>query len=264
MIIIGEKLNSSIASFKKLLDSHDLLSIDKIINAQIDAGAFYIDVNTATMGESEPELIYEISMLISKHRDVGVFIDSSNPDTIETAVNRIVGEKLFSPDQIVINSINAGDSAKRLFSLVSATGTKAVILPMQGYVGQNAEIRYSKACELLDMAHSEGISDDRIMIDALIEPVSINPDAPVITLNTIKLLKKRIPKCLTVCGISNVSYGMPARYKLNAAFLKMALDAGLDSAIIDPCIKAAFPLESAVNALSGDEDALIDFIHENR
>ncbi len=258
MLKIGEKLNSSIPKTLEALKNHDEKYLIDLICRQEDAGADYLDINTALTEENELANMKWVIGLAKEHSACGIMLDSPNPAIIKAAIPFVGDRKLF------LNSITLEQKYEPLYELIRDTNASVVCLPMTGReIPQAAAQRIENAKQLEKQLTAAGVPAEHIYIDALVEAVATAPDAPSITLETIRLLNTQT-NVKSICGLSNVSFGLPGRARLNAAFLAMCMQAGIDALILDPTsIRMQEALYTA-EALLGKDDYCLEYINYSR
>lgn len=236
MIIIGEKLNSSIPSALKALEYHDNSMIIEIIKAQSEAGADYIDINTAMLGDNEQAKMIECIQLIHDNSDKGIVIDSVNMHIVREALAHTKDRP------VIINSISLSTDTSALEGInLSNIGVVAMPTDEDG-IPETPDKRMVNIIMLYDKLINLGFVKDNIYVDILIETVAVNQEAAIIALDTLKLINSKMPDIRTVCGSSNISFGLPKRKHINCAFIAMAACYGLYGLITDitnPDIKGA-------------------------
>jgi 5-methyltetrahydrofolate--homocysteine methyltransferase len=253
MIIIGEKLNSSIPKTLNALKNHDEGYIIRLIKKQ--ASADYIDINTALNGENETENMLWLIQLVVEHSSCGLMLDSPNLNVFARCLRHTQGRRC------IINSITADEKYEEVIDLAKEYGTGLVCLPMKGStIPSLPEERLENAAELVQKLRKAGIGDPDIYMDVLAEAAATNDQAAAVTIKTIRLVKKHFPQIKTICGLSNISYGLPGRVNMNAVFLAMVLQAGLDSAIVDITNEAIRYTIFAANALLGKDEYCMAYI----
>lgn len=255
MIIIGEKLNSSIPKTLKALNGRDSAYLTGLIKRQAAAGAHYLDINTALTGADETENMLWLIRLVIENSGCGIMIDSPNPDVIRRCVDSAEDRPL------IINSISIDDEYDELIEIAGRCGAGLVCLPMKGNKTPHTTAeRLQNAQELTAKLRGAGIHDDAIYIDVLVEAIASNDGAALAVLNTITSVKECCPGVKTICGLSNVSFGLPRRAKLNGAFLSMAMQNGLDSAILDITSEEIRDALTASYALLGNDEYCMGYI----
>lgn len=264
MIIIGERINSSRKRIKEAIGKKDIASLLQEAKKQISGGADFIDINCATSMEKETDDLIWLIRETQQQLGCPISIDSPNISVIQKALEIHKGTAF-------VNSITA--EKQKLEALPSLTGgnrADVVVLAMdEKGMPQDAEGRLKIADSVIDAAVKEGVDRHNIYIDPLVKPVSTEPKQACHFIEAIKMLKDK--GINVVGGLSNVSFGLPARSLLNAAFLKLAIDSGIDAVIIDPTdelIKAVLsdkelpqePFSLAKNTLLGEDAYAMNYI----
>lgn len=255
-IIIGEKLNSSIKSTYDAMINSDIDFIIKLITEQADAGANYLDVNTA-MCENEPEMMIKIIDLILEYSSCGISIDSPNADVIIKAADYIAPKHR----KFILNSITLTERIDELIPVALKYDCKIIAMPITAF-GKTLDIneRLNNTDIIINKLMENGIKNDNIIIDVVVESLLANDKSADITLNTLRKLKEKYPDIKTLCGISNISYGLPQRPVINAAFLSNAIMNGLDCAIFDINVIENQTAVHVANMLHGDDEYCMDYI----
>ncbi|MCX5884798.1 MAG: methyltetrahydrofolate cobalamin methyltransferase [Proteobacteria bacterium] len=255
MIIIGEKINSSNKKVASALEKRDTEYIQKLAKNQAEAGADYIDVNAGIFGEQEAELLTWLVRTVQSSVQKPCCIDSPNPDALEKALEVHQGRAM-------INSITGvKESRQKLIPLVKHHEAKVIALCIgEGGIPETADDRVRIGGSIIDDLENEGIPLQNIYIDPLVQPIATNPSSARIALEVIENIMNRYPGIHTVCGISNISYGLPSRRAINAAFLTMALAKGLDTAILNPCDPLMLSSLLASEALTGRDSYGLKYI----
>jgi 5-methyltetrahydrofolate--homocysteine methyltransferase len=232
MIIIGERINSTRKSIKDAISRKDMDFLTDEAKRQLDSGASFIDINCAASMENETGDLTWLIKSLQQGLNCQISIDSPNAETIESAV------KIHSGIPF-INSITAEkDKLRRLLPVFKKTKSYIIALTIdENGMPNDVDGRITLAERIIKAVTEEGIERDSIYIDPLTKPISTEPDQPGYFLEAIRILKAK--KIKTIGGLSNVSFGLPKRSILNAAFLKLAIDAGIDAAIIDPTERLA-------------------------
>lgn len=259
MIIIGEKLNSSIPSTLKALQNAEKEYIIELITLQTKNGADFLDVNTSVCGETEFEKLEWVISLIQKHSCCGIMVDSPNTEVVKKII------PLINDREIIINSVTADQRIDELLSVITEFKTGVVALPLtKAGVPDTVEKRVENAKLVIDKLVSAGVPQDKIYLDVLAETLSVSDNSALIALHTIKEVKNLYPKVKTICGLSNISFGLPKRIVLNSAFLSMAIAYGLDSAIMDINSSSMKLSLAASLALNGNDEYCMEFITKVR
>ncbi|MFP4081501.1 MAG: dihydropteroate synthase [Candidatus Aminicenantes bacterium] len=259
LVIIGEKINPT--GKKKL--AHELLSEDfskvrQYAIQQAEAGAHLIDVNVGTPGVDEEKILPQAVKVVMKAVDLPISIDSANPQALEAALCIYEGKAL-------VNSVTGQE--KSLNSILPMVKKHRAAVIGMAYDQRGPAVSPSQRLEvarkILRKAQELGISKENVLIDGLARPVSLEKEAASFSLQTIALLKQKLG-INTVLGISNVSFGLPDRNSVNAAFLAMAAAQGLTCAILDPTVMEVKKTVLAANLLSGDDPAAAGWIEYYR
>ncbi|MCU0580573.1 MAG: dihydropteroate synthase [Desulfobacterota bacterium] len=229
LVIIGERINPT--GRKKLartLEENDLKMVQEEALAQVRAGAHILDVNVGVSGIDEPQVLAGAVRAIQAVTDVPLCLDSALPQALEAGLEVYRGKAL-------VNSVN-GEEVKldHILPLVRKYGAAVIGLTMDGRgIPRKAEDRLEIAKKIVKRAEKEGISREDIIIDPLAMALSADYLAALETLKALRLIRKELGVNLTL-GLSNISFGLPDRAAVNAAFLQMAVVSGLTCAIMDP------------------------------
>lgn len=255
MLIVGERINTSRKAIAPAVESRDAEFIIDTAAKQFEAGAAYIDVNAGTLLAEEPEALEWLVKTVQGAVDAPLTIDSPNPVAIERALKAHKGKAM-------INSITAEkDRYGKVLPLVKEYGTKVIALSMgdEG-IPTSYEGRINVARELVGNLVNEGVKLDDIYVDPLVYPIATGSNYGIAVLDTIENIMKEFPGVHTICGLSNVSHGLPVRKLLNQAFLVLCIRAGLDAAIIDPIDARLMSLLYAAEALVGRDEFCAEYL----
>ena len=228
MIIIGEKLNSSIPAAQKAFEAGDAAYIREMARRQTECGADYLDLNAGVFQDEAEKLLWAIGEIRSVC-STPLVLDSTNPQALEA----VLKQQTF--DKLIINSITLEPARfDGMLPLVQKTGAGVIALPMdETGIPKDAETRVKNAEKLIARLTENGIAQERIYIDLIVETLSVESGAAKEALQAARQLRAAYPAVHLVGGLSNVSYGLPKRKYINAAFLMAALAAGLDAGILD-------------------------------
>ncbi|MCL6450893.1 MAG: dihydropteroate synthase [Acetobacteraceae bacterium] len=246
MLIVGERLNTSRKAVAAWVTSRDAAAVSAEARRQVEAGADCIDVNAGTALGQEPEALRWLVTVVQGAVEAPLCLDSANPAAIREALSAHRGKAL-------INSIT-GERARfeGLLPLVKEHGCGVVALCMdEAGLPASAQDAVAKGSRLVERLLSEGVPPSDIYVDPLVRPISVDPVAGPSVLEAIRALKQRFPGVRTICGLTNVSFGLPLRRLLNRAFLVAAMAAGLDAAILDPLDARLMALMRAAEAVLG-------------
>ena len=261
MLIIGERINSTKAKVKEAIKAKDAAFIADVALSQVAAGAYYIDVNCAvTSGSELHDMDWVLSVIQSEVKDANICIDSPNYLAIEAAL-----KAYHSNGSLMINSIS-GDEAriKSILPFAVKYNTKLIALTMDDKgMPHTAHERFEAAKKIYERVKRDGFNVENLYFDPLIRPIATEPDQAIEFLRSLPLIKALRP-AKTVCGLSNVSFGLPDRRLINAIFLSMAMQAGLDAAILDPLDRHIVSALRASEALLGKDEYCGDYIRAFR
>ena len=232
MITIAEKINATIPSVRKIIDAQQSELLLELARKQADAGANYIDVNVGTGSggqEDEIKAMRWAVTTIQSEIDTPLCIDSADPEVLAAGLNAR-GDR---PG--LINSTKGSD--KYLDAVVPLA--KEYDKPLVGLamdeegIPKSVEKRVAACLKIAEACSKHDIPLENLYFDPLVLPVSTDVRQGMVTLETIQAIKREIPQAKTVMAVSNVSFGLPKRKVFNAAFLHMAIFAGLDAAILN-------------------------------
>jgi 5-methyltetrahydrofolate--homocysteine methyltransferase len=248
--IIGERINPTGRKvFQEALRAGDLSLVTKDVAAQVAGGADVLDVNMGVPLTDEAELLEKAIRLVQAHTDLPVCIDSSVVDALEAGLAAYQGRAL-------VNSVTAEDERlAAILPLVKKYDAAVIALPNDA---DEIPMDWEKRIELVDKivrvaTQDYGIAIDDIVIDPLAMPIGADGSVGQSALTTIREIKARWGLNMT-CGASNVSFGMPGRHAINAAWLPLAMGAGLTSAIMDARTPQVVESVRAADLLLGHDE----------
>lgn len=253
VVIIGECINPT--GRKKLVSTlleNNMDYVLELAKKQIDEGADVLDVNVGFPGVDDARLLPETVKVLQDNFDVPLCIDSPNPAAIEAALRVARGKCL-------INSVNGEErSLNALLPLAREFGAAIIGLCMDDDgITHDPEKRLSIAEKIIERAISAGIKQEDVIIDPLAMAVSADPRACIVTLETIRLVHQKLGNNITL-GASNISFGLPDRESLNAAFMAMSIYNGLSCPIANPEKMTA--IVRAADLLLGRDDYAVRFV----
>ena len=255
MLIIAERINASRKMIAQAIAAADRVFIQEEAKAQTKAGAHYIDVNAGTFVGEEREKLQWVVEAVQEVTELPLCIDSPDHEVIAAMLP-------LMKKTPIINSINLEPARfAGILPLVLAHKTKVIALcQSEDSMAETTEDKVALAGRLVEKLTAAGVPLDDIYLDPLVYPLSTNPQSAMATLNAIEEIMKRFPGVHTVCGLTNVSYGLPARKAVNRAFFAAAIIKGLDSAIIDPTDKLLYTMLKAATVVAGKDNFCMDFI----
>ncbi|MBP5285389.1 MAG: dihydropteroate synthase, partial [Kiritimatiellae bacterium] len=254
-IIIGERINpTGKKKLKAALAEGDVAYILREAVAQADAGAHILDVNVGVPGLDEPSVLDATVQAVQSVTDLPVQIDTSDPAALERALRHYNGKAL-------VNSVNGKEeSMAAVFPLVAKYGGAVVALTLdESGIPPTAEGRLAIARKILARGAEYGLKSSDFVIDVLCLAVSADSMSANTILEALGRVKSELG-CRTCLGVSNISFGLPARPLLNAAFYTMALGRGLSAGIINPLSADMAAAYRAYRALCAKDPACNEWI----
>jgi 5-methyltetrahydrofolate--homocysteine methyltransferase len=228
-VIIGERINPTgrkIMAEEMKVGDYSRVQSDAL--AQVAAGAHMLDVNAGIPLADEPRILAEAVQLVQSLTDVPLSIDSSIIDALEAGLNVYQGKAL-------VNSVTGEDeSLERVLPLVKKHGAAVVAISNdETGISEDIDVRYNVAKKIVERAADHGIPREDVVVDPLVMPIGAINTAGREVLKLIHRLRTEL-KVNTTCGASNISFGLPNRNGFNGAFISMAIQAGMTSAITNP------------------------------
>jgi 5-methyltetrahydrofolate--homocysteine methyltransferase len=263
MIVIGERINASNKTVGEAIAKRDSAFIADLAIAQTESGADFIDINAGngqhehTQGKASIKWLVETVQAVT---DKPLAIDSDHPQIIEAALQEYRGEEML------INSVTAEPAKLAAIGPLAAERQAWLVTLAMGTDGipDNVEQRL-EACETIATHLTRmGMKMEQIFFDPLVLPIAVDSSQGLVTLKTIEEIKSRYPGARTVVGLSNISYGLPNRKLVNRAFLLMAVQAGLDAAILDPLDAKIMNLVKVADMLTGKDASCRTYIRAHR
>lgn len=253
-MIVGERINPT--GKKKLqaeLKEGSMEMVMSFAEEQELCGAGILDVNMGMSGIDEKKMMLKALETISGVTSLPISIDSSHVDVIEEALRRYPGRAL-------INSISYEKTKfEALLPIAKKYGAMFILLPLSDEgLPKNLEEKIDIIEKIESRAYELGFRKEDIIVDGLVATVGANKTAAIETLDTIRYCKKK--GLATICGLSNISFGLPERSYVNSAFLTMAIQAGLTMAIANPSQELLVSLAFAADLLLNKEGADIRYI----
>jgi 5-methyltetrahydrofolate corrinoid/iron sulfur protein methyltransferase len=255
MIIIGELINASRKAIGAAIEAKDADAIQAVARDQFEAGANYIDVNAGIFVGEEPAYLKWLIEVVQEAVDAPCAIDSPDPKAIEAGLEVHKGTPM-------INSISLEkERYDRLLPILAGTDMRVIALCMSDEgMPETVEDRLKIADKLVNGLTRKNVKVENIFVDPLVQPMSVNNSFGVEFLNSVEEIMKRFPGIHTACGLSNISYGLPARKFLNQTFMVMAVAKGLDGAIMNPLDKKMMANIIAAEALAGKDNFCMNYL----
>src|SRR5437660_11016925 len=258
-VMIGERINPTgrkVLAAEMRAGVMDRVKSDAI--AQVAAGAQMLDVNAGVPMVDEPALLVTTIKAVSEVTDVPICIDSSVIEALEAALATYDGKAL-------VNSVTAEDERMdRILPVVKKYGAAVIGMANdETGISMVPEERLAIARRIVDRAAEYGIPREDVIIDPIAMTVAADPTCGLITLETMRLIRNELGNNMT-CGASNVSFGLPDRATVNAAFLPLAVHAGLTCAITNPLVPEVRRAVLAGDLLLGHDEYAMRWIASYR
>jgi cobalamin-dependent methionine synthase I len=229
MIVIGEKINGTRKRVKEAIAAKDADFIRDLALRQVNAGVDFLDVNAGTSPEKEPDDMIWLINTIQEVTDAALCLDSANPEALKagfTVVKKNPMINSLSGEKIRVDGV---------LPLACEHQTELIVLTCDDSgipttVGKRLEI----LDRLISMTREGGLSDSKLHIDPLVGTISTDTESGNIAFESMRKILEKYPEVHITGGLSNISFGLPARSTVNQAFAVLAIAAGMDSAIIDP------------------------------
>ncbi len=244
MLIIGEKINGTRKAVGKAVLERDAEFIKKLAQDQVEAGADVLDVNAGTGPDRDFDDLVWLVQTVQEVVDKPLCLDSPNPKALALAVKEV--------KQVpIINSISGEeDRLAHVLPLVAEHKAKVIALCIDGNgIPKDVDTRMGVVRQLIAETRKAGVPDDLVYVDPLAVAVATDNRGALIACETIRRTHQEFPQVHFTCGLSNISFGMPARALINRAFLTLMREAGLDSAIMDPMDRGLIETLFATEAL---------------
>ena len=256
--VVGERINpTGKKRFQQALREGDLDYILAQGVAQADAGADILDVNVGMPQIDEPALMAQVVEGLQGALDLPLQIDSSDPAALDAGLRQYCGKA-------IVNSVNGKQqSLETVLPIVKRYGAAVIGLCMdENGIPESADARLAIAKRILQAAQAHGIPREDVYIDCLTLTVSAQQDQAVETLEAVRRVKTELG-LKTTLGVSNISFGLPARPLMNQTFLTMAMGAGLDLPILNPNDRAMMDAVSAARVLQGTKADLDRYVEKH-
>ena len=258
-IVIGERINPT---GRKLLAEEmkngDYSRVESDALAQIAAGAQILDVNAGIAMADEPRILAECVRLLQSISDTPLCIDSSIVEALEAGLDVYEGRAL-------LNSVTGEEERlERVLPLVKKYECSVVAISNDDSgISEDVNVRFAVAKKIVERASDHGIPANRIVVDPLVMPVGAVNSAGRQVMDLVKRLRSEL-QVNTTCGASNLSFGLPNRTGLNAAFIGMAIASGMTSAITNPLQADLMQAIRGANVVMGHDPECMAWIGANR
>ena len=255
MIIIGEKLNGSIPSVAKAIAEKDADLIRERARMQAEAGATFLDVCASVEEAVEVETLKWMIDLVQEVTDTPICVDSPSARSCVAAIP-------FCKRPGLINSVSLeGDKIDTIFPVIADTDWECVALLCDNDgIPDSVERRMKIFFGIMEKAKQYGIAPSRLHIDPLVVTLGTDQTALTVFADCCRRIKYEYPEIHITSGLSNISFGLPVRKNINQAFMVLAMNAGMDSAIVDPTNKNMIGMIYATNALLERDEYCLQYI----
>lgn len=261
--VIGERINPT--GRKKLAaemqaDNFDTVKADAL--EQVALGATMLDVNAGVTSvnpnETEPPLLAKTLELVQELVDVPISIDSSVPEALKVGLEVCQGRPL-------VNSVTGEeDRLELILPLIKKYDVPVVAISNdEEGISEDPDVRFAVAKKIVERAADYGIPSHDIVVDPLVMPIGAMGTAGQQVFALVRRLRDEL-QVNTTCGASNISFGLPNRHGINAAFLPMAIASGMTSAIMNPCRPQEMEMVRAANVLTSADANCADWIRRYR
>jgi 5-methyltetrahydrofolate--homocysteine methyltransferase len=259
MKIIGEKINGTRAQIAKALAERDAAFIQTLAKRQAEAGASWLDVNAGTPPDREPDDLMWLAKTVQEVTDVPLCLDSANPKALAAVVN-------VTRQTPMINSISGEPHRLTdVLPIVAEHGCPVIALCMDDRgIPANVETRLEVIRRVIEATRRAGLPDDKVYVDPLVMALATNTECANIALEAMRAIRTEFPAAHLVSGLSNVSFGLPARALINRTFLVLAMSAGLDTAIADPLDRELCAAILAADLLLGRDKYCLNYTRAYR
>jgi len=258
-VIIGERINPT---GRKLLAEEmkagDFSRVERDVIAQVEAGAHMLDVNAGIPLADEPAILAHTIRLVQSLTDLPLSIDSSIVEALEAGLAAYVGKPL-------VNSVTGEEERlERVLPLIKKYGAAVVAISNDDTgISEDPDVRFAVAKKIVERAADYGIPASDIIVDPLVMPIGAMSTAGRQVFALVNRLRDEL-KVNSTCGASNVSFGLPNREGINAAFLPMAIASGMTSAITNPMQPDLKRAVMAADVLMGNDPDCGRWITVNR
>ena len=256
MIIIGEKINGSIPAVAEAIARRDAEFIKQRALAQAEAGAAFIDCCASVPEDQEVETLRWMIGCIESVTDLPIAVDSPSADVLAQAYR-------FCSRPGLINSVSGeGDKLDKIFPILAENEGWQVIALLSDDTGipKSAAARLKVFDKIMAKAREYSIAPSRIHIDPLVEMLCTSENGIETNIEVISTVRERCPSIHITAAVSNISFNLPVRKMLNLGFTVLAMNAGLDSAILDPTNRDMMGLIFATEALLGMDEYCMEYI----
>ncbi|AFV03044.1 MULTISPECIES: methyltetrahydrofolate--corrinoid methyltransferase [unclassified Dehalobacter] len=228
MLIVGELINTSRSKIREAAEVRDILAICDVARKQEEAGASYLDINCGTFVEKECEIMKWLVKTVRPVVSLPLCIDSPNPEALR------VGLELCGDKPMINSTTFETPRFNDVVPLAIEFGAKLIALCIDDNgMPDTADQRVKIAGDMINKLVQKGMSIDDIYIDPLVKPMSANINNGTDVLNAVNRIMNEFKGVHTICGLTNISYSLPARVNINKTFMIQTMTMGMDAYILD-------------------------------
>ncbi len=259
MKIIGEKINGTRKRVAQAIAERDADFIKELAQKQAEAGSTWLDVNAGTHPDQEPDDLIWLIENIQSVVETPLSLDSANPKALNVAIKAVNKTPL-------INSISAEpERLEKILPIVAEHGCEVIALAMDDKkIPETFEKRMEIVEKVLAATRAAGVADDKVYVDPLAMTIATMNQSAMIACDTIRAVHEKFPEVHFTMGLSNISFGLPARKQVNRGLLMLAMQAGLDSAILDPLDKELQAAIVTTELLLGKDKHCLNYLKASR
>ena len=259
MKIIGEKINGTRTRVARAIAERDAEFIKNLASKQAEAGSHWLDVNAGTHPAKEPDDLVWLIENVQSVVDTPLCLDSANPAALNIAIKAVNKTPM-------INSISGEpDRLAKILPIVAEHGCEVIALAMDD---KKIPETYEKRLEIIDKVivatRAANVPDDKVYVDPLAMTIATANQSAVMACETIRVIHEKYPEVHFTMGLSNISFGLPARKQINRGFLILAMQAGLDSAIMNPLDKELVAAILTTDLLLGRDRHCLNYVRASR
>lgn len=255
-LVIGELINSTRSKVRQAIADRDADFIADLARRQARAGADFIDINAGADPANETDNLVWLAGVVQEACDKPLCLDSPNHESLAQVMAKVSQPPL-------LNSISLESGRfEPMLELIATASCSVVALCMsdEGMPTSSVDVA-QRALRLVEALERAGMPRGQIHVDPLAQPVSVDGQNAVAACNAVKMINEQSPGVGTVCGLSNISYGLPLRRLVNRHFLGMLIQAGLSGAIMDPLDRELMLCIKTTEMLLGRDEYCMEFIN---
>jgi 5-methyltetrahydrofolate--homocysteine methyltransferase len=259
MQIIGEKINGTRKRVARAIAERDADFIKDLAVKQAEAGSTWLDVNAGTHPDQEPDDMIWLIENIQSVVDIPLALDSANPKALNVAIDVVDKTPM-------INSISGEvERLEGILPIVAKHGCEVIALAMDDKkIPETFAERMAITEKVLEATRKAGVPDEKVYVDPLAMTIATMNQSAMIACDTIRAVHEKYPEVHFTMGLSNISFGLPARKQVNRGFLILAMQVGLDSAILDPLDQDLRAAIVTTELLLGKDNYCMNYLKASR